>query len=119
MVECGTDMTSIQSLRAPARKMAETHHTGFEQGRRYGIRDGLFQAIAQGGGEQYLSAFALLFHATPVHLSLLSAIPQILGTWAQLVAVKVSHWFSSRNRQVLWGTAGLLGDHPALTALVA
>lgn len=78
----------------------------YADGRRYGIRDGLFQAIAQGGGEQYLSAFALLFQATPLHLSLLSAIPQLLGTGAQLVSVKFSHWFSSRKSQVLWGLVG-------------
>ncbi|MEK6587152.1 MAG: hypothetical protein AABZ24_12435, partial [Nitrospirota bacterium] len=71
-----------------------------ESGRRFGIRDGLFQAIAQGGGEQYLSAFALLLHATPFQLSILSAIPQLLGTWAQLVSVKVAHWFPSLAAQV-------------------
>lgn len=75
-------------------------------GRRFGIRDGLFQAVTQGGGEQYLSAFALLFHATPFHVSILSAMPQLLGTWAQLVSVKVSHWFPSRKSQVFWGIVG-------------
>jgi MFS family permease len=74
--------------------------------RRFGIRDGLLQAVAQGGGEQYLSAFALLFHATPFHLSILSAIPQLLGAWAQLVSVKVSLWFPSRTTQVFWGMVG-------------
>ncbi|MDF0675314.1 MAG: MFS transporter [Nitrospira sp.] len=77
-----------------------------ESGRRFGVRDGLFQAVAQGAGEQYLSAFALLLHATPFHLSILSAIPQLLGTWAQLVSVKVCHWFSSRASQVFWGIIG-------------
>lgn len=77
-----------------------------ESGRRFGIRDGRFQAVAQGGGEQYLSAFALLLHATPFQLSVLSAIPQLLGTWAQLVSVKVSHWFPNRASQVFWGIIG-------------
>jgi MFS family permease len=75
-------------------------------GRRFGIRDGLFQAIAQGGGEHYLSAFALLLHATPFQLSILSAIPQLIGTWAQLVSVKVAHWFPSLASQVFWGIIG-------------
>jgi MFS family permease len=39
-------------------------------------------------------------------LSILSAIPQLLGTWAQLVSVKVSHWFPSRAAQVFWGIIG-------------
>ncbi|MBH0201839.1 MAG: MFS transporter [Nitrospira sp.] len=77
-----------------------------ESGRRFGIRDGLFQAVAQGGGEQYLSAFALLLHATPFQLSILSAIPQLLGTWAQFVSVKVTHWFPSLASQVFWGIIG-------------
>lgn len=71
-----------------------------ESGRQFGIRDGWLHAIAQGGAEQYLSPFALLFHATPFQLSLLSAIPQLLGTWAQLVSVKLSHWFSNQTSQV-------------------
>ncbi|MDH4098484.1 MAG: MFS transporter [Nitrospira sp.] len=77
-----------------------------ELGRRFGMRDGLYQAVTQGGGEQYLSAFALLVHATPLHLSILSAMPQLLGVWAQLVSVKVSHWFPSRRSQIFWGIAG-------------
>jgi MFS family permease len=90
---------SVESERVPAA-------TACTAGRRYGIRDGLFQAVAQGGGEQYLSAFALLFHATPFHLSMLSAVPQLLGTWAQLLSVKVSHRFPNRKAQVLWGIVG-------------
>ncbi|MBS0151764.1 MAG: MFS transporter [Nitrospira sp.] len=77
-----------------------------ESGRRFGIRDGMFQAVAQGGGEHYLSAFALLLSATAFQLSILSAIPQLLGTWAQLISVKVSHWFPSQASQVYWGIIG-------------
>lgn len=77
-----------------------------ESGRRFGIRDGIFQAIAQGGGEHYLSAFALLLSATPLQLSILSTIPQLLGTWAQLVSIKISHWFPSQASQIYWGIIG-------------
>ena len=66
----------------------------------------MFQAVAQGGGEHYLSAFALLFSATAFQLSILSAIPQLLGTWAQLISVKVLHWFPSQASQVYWGIIG-------------
>lgn len=85
---------------------ASDHTRHQEPGRRFGIRDGLFQAVTQGGGEQYLSAFALLSHATPLHLSILSAMPQLLGAWAQLVSVKVSHWFDTRKTQIFWGFIG-------------
>lgn len=57
---------------------------GGERSRRYGIREGAFQAIMLGGGENYLSAFALLLHASAFQIGLLSALPQLLGTWAQL-----------------------------------
>ncbi len=108
MVECSwlSCMTAQQistSTVQPAEPVPKERH---ESGRRYGIRDGLFQAVAQGGGEQYLSAFALLLHATPFQLSILSAMPQLLGTWAQLVSVKISHWFPSQASQVFWGTIG-------------
>ena len=77
-----------------------------ESGRRFGLRDGIFQAATQGTGEQYLSAFALMLHATPFQLSLLSALPQLLGTWAQFVSVKVAHWFPHRKSHVRWGIIG-------------
>ncbi len=57
-----------------------------QRSRQAGIRDGACQSIGQGIGEQYFSAFALLLHATPMQLGLLSALPQLFGTWAQLLA---------------------------------
>ena len=111
MIECSwlSNMTVLQASAHPTadtRKVQPTSTSPHESGRRFGIRDGLLQAIAQGGGEQYLSAFALLLHATPFQLSILSAVPQLLGTWAQLVSVKVSHWFRSPASQVFWGIIG-------------
>lgn len=68
-----------------------------EQGLRYGLRDGACQAITQGSGEQYLSAFALLLQASPFQLSVLSALPQLIGTGAQLASVKLLQWFPDRK----------------------
>ena len=76
------------------------------RGRRYGLRDGLCQAVTQGAGEQYLSAFALLLQTSPFQLSILSALPQLIGTWAQLVSVKVLRWFPDRKTLILGGTVG-------------
>jgi MFS family permease len=105
-------MTEPSTISSQQTRTASQHHAASdhirhqEPGRRFGIRDGLFQAVTQGGGEQYLSAFALLSHATPLHLSILSAMPQLLGAWAQLVSIKVSHCFPTRKAQIFWGLIG-------------
>src|SRR6266511_2181816 len=77
-----------------------------EQSRRFGIRDGAFQAVMQGGGENYLSAFALLLHATALQIGLLSALPQLVGTFAQLLSVKLMNRFQHRKTLILVGAFG-------------
>ena len=77
-----------------------------EPSRRYGLRDGACQAITLGSGEQYLSAFALLLGASPFQLSVLSALPQLIGTGAQLASVKLLRWFPDRKSLIRVGTAG-------------
>jgi MFS family permease len=84
---------------------ARPESTG-ERGRRYGLRDGACQAVTQGSGEQYLSAFALLLHASPFQLSILSALPQLIGTVAQLISVKLLQWFPNRKALISVGTFG-------------
>ena len=83
------------------------HHPAIsERSRRCGIREGAFQAIMVGGGENYLSAFALLLHASAFQIGLLSALPQLVGTWAQLFSVKVLNRFHHRKALILVGAAG-------------
>lgn len=77
-----------------------------KQIRRYGLRDGALQAITQGGGENYLSAFGLLLHASAFQIGLLSALPQLVGTWAQLLSVKTLHRFRHRKTVILAGSIG-------------
>ena len=77
-----------------------------EPSRRYGLRDGACQAVTQGSGEQYLSAFALLLGASPFQLSVLSALPQLIGTGAQLASVKLLRWFPDRKTLIRVGTVG-------------
>ena len=83
-----------------------TAQSAGEQGRRYGFRDGACQAVTQGSGEQYLSAFALLLHASPFQLSVLSTLPQLIGTGAQLFSVKLLQWFPDRKALIFAGTIG-------------
>ncbi|MFM8552749.1 MAG: MFS transporter [Nitrospiraceae bacterium] len=77
-----------------------------ERSRRNGLRDGAFYAAMQGGGENYLSAFALLLQATPFQIGLLSALPQLVGTWAQLLSVKVLNRLQHRQAIMLAGASG-------------
>jgi len=86
--------------------LPEADYDVMARGRRYGLRDGLCQAVTQGAGEQYLSAFALLLQTSPLQLSILSALPQLIGTWAQLLSVKVLRWFPDRKSLILGGTIG-------------
>jgi MFS family permease len=79
--------------------------TTSDQSRRYGIREGAWHAAMQGAGENYLSAFALLLQATPLHISLLSALPQVAGMAAQLLSAHLLHRFPHRKPLIVVGSA--------------
>jgi len=71
--------------------------------RHYGLRDAAFQAAAQGGGENYFSAFALLLQASPFHIGILSALPQLTGMVAQLSSVKLLQHLRKPDRLIITG----------------
>ncbi|MBI4001465.1 MAG: hypothetical protein HY348_06750 [Nitrospira defluvii] len=71
--------------------------------RQHGVRDAAFQAAAQGGGENYFAAFALLLHASPFHIGILSALPQLVGMLAQLSSVKLLQYLRMPGRLILAG----------------
>ncbi len=71
--------------------------------RHYGVRDAAYQAAAQGGGENYFSAFALLLHASPLHIGILSALPQLVGVVAQLLSVKLLQYLRLPGRLLIAG----------------
>ena len=98
-----TTLTSRSHFEPPSPTAEEEQS---ERSRRYGFRDGACQAITQGSGEQFLSAFALLLHANAFQLSLLSALPQLIGTSAQLASVKLLRWFPDRKTLIHTGTIG-------------
>ncbi len=86
------------------------------QSRRYGVRDAAFQAAAQGGGENYFSAFALLLHASPFHIGILSALPQLVGVVAQLSSVKLLQRLRNPGRLIVtFGRAQAFCWLPLLT----
>ena len=69
----------------------------------YGVRDAACQAAAQGGGENYFSAFALLLQASPFQIAILSALPQLVGVVAQLASVKVLQYLRIPSRLLIAG----------------
>lgn len=73
------------------------------RGRRYGVGDAACQAAAQGGGENYFSAFALLLHASPFQIAILSALPQFVGVVAQLASVKLLQYLRIPSRLLIAG----------------
>ena len=88
------------------RKKNGVKQTPAAECRERGLRDGACQAVTQGSGQQYLSAFALILQASPFQLSVLSALPHLIGTGAQLVSVKLLQWFPNRKALIFSGTVG-------------
>ncbi len=74
--------------------------------RQYGIRDAAFQAVTQGGGENYFSAFALLLQASPFQIAILSSLPQLIGIVFQLLSVKILPYLSDAKRLISFGGIG-------------
>ncbi|HEX3204324.1 MAG TPA: MFS transporter, partial [Nitrospiraceae bacterium] len=52
-----------------------------------------------------MSAFALLLHATPFQIGLLSALPPVVGTWSQLLSVKLLDRLPIRKPLIVAGAA--------------
>lgn len=73
---------------------------------RYGIRDATLQAVTQGGGENYFSAFALLLHASPFQIAILSSLPQLIGIVFQLLSVKLLPRLSHARQLLAFGGVG-------------
>ena len=71
---------------------------------RHSVRDGMAYSVQVGAGETYFSAFALFLNATAAQVALLSTLPPLLGSSAQIF----SAWLGThvgRRRLVLWGCA--------------
>lgn len=72
---------------------------------KYSIKDGIFWSLMTGFGESYLYAFAIFLNATPIQMSLLAAIPQLMSSIFGLSATKLTTIFNSRKKIILWACA--------------
>ncbi|GAB1723306.1 MAG: putative Transporter of MFS family, contains Lipocalin domain [Nitrospira sp.] len=94
----------VSSQQVPLPDKTETsEHEAKARSQQYGVRDAACQAAAQGGGETYFSAFALLLQASPFHIAILSALPQLVGVLAQLASVKVLQYLRLPGRLLIAG----------------
>ncbi|RJQ16768.1 MFS transporter [Candidatus Woesearchaeota archaeon] len=67
---------------------------------KYSIVDGAFYSAMVGFGESFFSAFAVFLKATAIQLGLLTALPQLLGSLADIYSTKLLKVFKSRKRFV-------------------
>ncbi|HEX7236691.1 MAG TPA: MFS transporter [Gammaproteobacteria bacterium] len=99
---------------------------------RHSVRDGMAYTVQVGAGETYFSAFALFLHATAPQVALLSTLPPLLASGAQIFSAWIGSYVG-RRRVVLLGCAlqallwlpivvlpALLGEYaiPALLVLL-
>ena len=61
----------------------------------HSVRDGVAYSVMAGGGETYLSAFAIFLKASAPQIALLSSLPPLLGSLTQFMAA----WLGSKYRR--------------------
>ena len=70
----------------------------------HSVRDGMAYTVQVGAGETYFSAFALFLRATAPQVALLSTLPPLLASFAQLFSAWIGNYVG-RRRLVLFGCA--------------
>ena len=71
---------------------------------RHSVRDGMGYSVQVGAGETYFSAFALFLRATAPQVALISTLPPLLGSSAQIFSAWLGNYVG-RRRLVLLGCA--------------
>jgi MFS family permease len=71
---------------------------------RHSVRDGMAYSVQVGAGETYFSAFALFLRATAPQIALISTLPLLLASSAQLFSAWIGGYVG-RRRLVLLGCA--------------
>lgn len=89
--------------------MAEQHEFPSKQevsrSLRHSVRDGVAYSVMAGAGETYFAAFALFLKATTAQVGLLSTLPPLLGSLAQLVSAWLGQTIKRRRTIILAGTS--------------
>ncbi|MBI3546178.1 MAG: MFS transporter, partial [Gammaproteobacteria bacterium] len=70
---------------------------------RHSVRDGVAYSVMAGAGETYLAAYALFLKAGTAQISLLTALPSLLGSFAQVISAWLAGFVSRRKPIILAG----------------
>lgn len=70
---------------------------------RHSIYDGMAYSVMTGGGETYFTPFALFLKATAGQIAMLSTLPPLIGSLAQLLSVWLDHKSGRRKPVILSG----------------
>lgn len=70
---------------------------------RHAVRDGVAYSVMSGGGETYLSAFALFLKASAPQVALLATLPPLLGSLAQVLSAWLARGARRRKPLILVG----------------
>jgi MFS family permease len=76
-----------------------------ERSLRYSVRDGVAWSLMFGAGESYLQAFAVFLKATTAQITLLTALPSLLGSIAQLASAWAAGCAIRRKSLIFAGVA--------------
>lgn len=82
----------------------------------YSVRDGVAWSLMFGAGESYLQAFAVFLKATTAQITLITALPSLLGSVAQLVSAWVAGYAIPRKTLIF---AGVLLQSAAWLPIIA
>lgn len=82
----------------------------------YSVRDGVAWSLMFGAGESYLQAFAIFLKASTAQITLLTALPSMLGSVAQLASAWVSGYAIRRKTLIF---AGVLLQSAAWLPIIA
>lgn len=74
-----------------------------ERSLRHSVRDAAAYSVMTGAGETYFSAFAVYLKASTAQIALLSSLPPLLGSFAQLISAWWGHRRGIRKPLVLAG----------------
>lgn len=85
------------------RHHAKPDHHLASRSLRHSQHDGMAYAVMTGAGETYLSAFALLLHASTWQIGLLTALPPLIGSFAQVLSAWLGQIIKTRKVIIVKG----------------